>query len=175
MVCTSRPEPTEDGCTTFCEDRRNLVASNFGVSRLYWLGRSAEAGAGGDARDYYRHSAHFGTTFYGQLSAAKLSEKAPELIYPRPTEADRTRFAGRPAVQAIKRLEQVGYSNRATTLYNQLSRELNSVGELALLAVMAERNEITIWHCASAKPQHYAVLTLVLCRTRSAQFLPMRI
>lgn len=108
---------------------------------FYWLGRSAEAGAGGDARDYYRRSAHFGTTFYGQLSAAKLSEKAPELIYPRPTEADRTRFAGRPAVQAIKRLEQVGYSNRATTLYNQLSRELNSVGELALLAVMAERNE----------------------------------
>ncbi|MCH4539669.1 lytic transglycosylase domain-containing protein [Ochrobactrum sp. A-1] len=108
---------------------------------FYWLGRSAEAGAGGDARDYYRRSAHFGTTFYGQLSAAKLSEKAPELIYPRPTEADRTRFAGRPAVQAIKRLEQVGYSSRATTLYNQLSQELDSVGELALLAVMAERNE----------------------------------
>ena len=108
---------------------------------FYWLGRSAEAGAGGNARDYYRRSAHFGTTFYGQLSAAKLSEKAPELIYPRPTEADRARFAGRPAVQAIKRLEQVGYSSRATTLYNQLSQELDSVGELALLAVMAERNE----------------------------------
>ncbi|MHC5230855.1 lytic transglycosylase domain-containing protein [Brucella sp. LJL56] len=108
---------------------------------FYWLGRSAEAGSGGDARDYYRRSAHFGTTFYGQLSAAKLSERAPELIYPRPSEADRTRFAGRPAVQAIKRLEQVGYSNRATTLYNQLSQELDSVGELALLAVMAERNE----------------------------------
>ncbi len=108
---------------------------------FYWLGRSAETGSGGDARDYYRRSAHFGTTFYGQLSAAKLSEKAPELIYPRPTEADRARFAGRPAVQAIKRLEQVGYSSRATTLYNQLSQELDSVGELALLAVMAERDE----------------------------------
>ncbi len=108
---------------------------------FYWLGRSAEAGSGGDARDYYRRSAHFGTTFYGQLSAAKLSEKAPELIYPRPTEADRSRFAARPAVQAIRRLEQVGYSSRATTLYNQLSQELDSVGELALLAVMAERNE----------------------------------
>ncbi|KXO74385.1 lytic transglycosylase domain-containing protein [Brucella anthropi] len=108
---------------------------------FYWLGRSAEAGSGGDARDYYRRSAHFGTTFYGQLSAAKLSEKAPELIYPRPTETDRARFAARPAVQAIRRLEQVGYSSRATTLYNQLSQELDSVGELALLAVMAERNE----------------------------------
>ncbi|KAB2664736.1 lytic transglycosylase domain-containing protein [Brucella tritici] len=108
---------------------------------FYWLGRSAEAGSGGDARDYYRRSAHFGTTFYGQLSAAKLSEKAPELIYPRPTEVDRARFAARPAVQAIRRLEQVGYSSRATALYNQLSQELDSVGELALLAVMAERNE----------------------------------
>lgn len=119
-----------------------ISARPISASRaFYWLGRSAEAGAAGDARDYYRRSAHFGTTFYGQLSAAKLSEKAPELIYPRPTEADRTRFVSRPAVQAIKRLEQVGYSNRATTLYNQLSQELNSVGELALLAVMAERNE----------------------------------
>ncbi len=43
----------------------------------YWLGRAAEAGAGGDANGYYRRSAHFGTTFYGQLAAAKLSEKRP--------------------------------------------------------------------------------------------------
>ncbi|MBB5701318.1 soluble lytic murein transglycosylase [Ochrobactrum daejeonense] len=108
---------------------------------FYWLGRSAEAGSGGDASSYYRRSAHFGTTFYGQLAAAKLHEKAPEFIYPKPTDADRVRFAGRPAVQAIKRLEQVGYGNRATALYSQLSQEMDSVGELALLAVMAERNE----------------------------------
>lgn len=108
---------------------------------FYWLGRAAEARSGGNAHDYYRRSAHFGTTFYGQLAAAKLNEKAPELSYPKPTEADRVRFAGRPAVQAIKRLEQVGYANRATTLYSQLSQELGSVGELALLAVMAERNQ----------------------------------
>lgn len=107
----------------------------------YWLGRAAEAGAGGDAIHYYRRSARFGTTFYGQLSAAKLREKAPELAYPRPSDADRVRFSGRPGVQAIKRLEQIGYGNRANALYMQLSQELKSVGELALLAVMAERNE----------------------------------
>jgi len=44
-------------------------------------------------------------------------------------------------VHAIRRLEQIGYGNRATALYTQLSQELNSVGELALLAVMAEKNE----------------------------------
>lgn len=107
----------------------------------YWLGRAAEAGAGGDARTWYRRSAHFGTTFYGQLSAAKLDEKAPELPYPRPTEADRARFAARPAVQAIKRLEQIGYGAKAAPLYAQLAQELDSTGELALLAVMAERGE----------------------------------
>ena len=108
---------------------------------FYWLGRAAEAGGGGNAHDYYRRSAHFGATFYGQLAAAKLNKTAPELSYPRPTDSDRIRFAGRPAVQAIKRLEQLGYGDRATALYSQLSQELDSVGELALLAVMAERNE----------------------------------
>lgn len=107
----------------------------------YWLGRAAEAGAGGDATAYYRRSAHFGTTFYGQLSAARLNEKAPELAYPKPSDVERIRFSGRPAVHAIRRLEQIGYGNRATALYTQLSQELNSVGELALLAVMAEKNE----------------------------------
>ncbi|MBV2142682.1 lytic transglycosylase domain-containing protein [Falsochrobactrum sp. TDYN1] len=107
----------------------------------YWLGRTAEAGGGGDARNYYRRSAHFGTTFYGQLSAAKLGEKAPELAYPKPSVAERVRFSGHPAVQAIRRLEQIGYSNRANTLYMLLSRELGSVGELALLASMAEKND----------------------------------
>ncbi len=119
-----------------------ISARPISASRAYyWLGRASEAGAGGDARTYYRRSAHFGTTFYGQLSAAKLAEKAPELAYPKPTEAERVRFASRPAVQAIKRLEQVGYGSRAATLYMQLSQELDNVGELTLLAVMAERND----------------------------------
>ncbi len=28
------PEPAEDGCATFCQDRRNLLASDFSISRL---------------------------------------------------------------------------------------------------------------------------------------------
>lgn len=107
----------------------------------YWLGRTAEAGGPGNARDYYRRSAHFGTTFYGQLSAAKLKEKAPELSYPKPSAHDRAIFAARAPVQAIKRLEQVGYGLKTAPLYAQLSYELGSIGELTLLAVMAERNE----------------------------------
>jgi soluble lytic murein transglycosylase len=105
----------------------------------YWLGRSAEAGAGGNARDYYGRSARYGTTFYGQLAAAKLGQSSLQLPYPKPSDADRARFAQREAVRAIQRLEDTGYDQRAAMLYTSLSQELDSPGELALLAVMAER------------------------------------
>jgi soluble lytic murein transglycosylase len=42
-------------------------------------------------------------------------------------------------VQAIRRLEQAGHGRRAEALYRALAQELPSVGELALLAVAAER------------------------------------
>lgn len=106
----------------------------------YWLGRAAEAGGGGNAGQYYQRSARFGTTFYGQLAAAKLGQATLQLPYPRPSDADRSRFASRRAVQAIKRLEAIGYSKRAESLYRNLAQELDSTGELAMLAVMAERN-----------------------------------
>ena len=105
----------------------------------YWLGRAAEAGAGGNAGNYYQRAAHYGTTFYGQLAAAKLGQSTLELPYPKPSNADRANFANRPAVQAIKRLEAAGYSSRADALYRNLAQEISSVGELALLAVMAEQ------------------------------------
>ncbi|RAK28957.1 soluble lytic murein transglycosylase [Falsochrobactrum ovis] len=107
----------------------------------YWLGRAAEEGAQGNNEAYYRQSARYGTSFYGQLSAEKLGIQLPALSYPSPTDAERVRFSGRPAVQAIKRLEQIGYSHLAAPLYTRLAQELNNIGELALLAVMAEKNQ----------------------------------
>jgi len=106
----------------------------------YWLGRAAEAGADGNAQAYYGRAAHYGTTFYGQLAAARLGEKQLEVPYPKPTDEDRARFEKREAVQAIRRLEAIGYGARAELLYRDLAREIDSTGELALLAVMAERN-----------------------------------
>jgi soluble lytic murein transglycosylase len=106
----------------------------------YWMGRAAEAGAGGDAKAHYTRAAHYGTTFYGQLAAARLGKARLELPYPKPTEADRARFESREAVQAIRRLEAVGYGARAELLYRNLADELDNTGELALLAVMAEHS-----------------------------------
>ncbi|MHC1549623.1 lytic transglycosylase domain-containing protein [Phyllobacterium sp. K27] len=105
----------------------------------YWLGRAAEEGSAGSARDYYARASRYGTTFYGQLAAAKLGQNNLQLPYPKPTDAERNRFAAREAVRAIQRLEETGYESRAALLYTSLAQEIDSPGELALLAVMAER------------------------------------
>ena len=106
----------------------------------YWLGRAVDAGAEGDAKAFYRRSAHFGTTFYGQLAAARLKEKAPELNQPTATDIERSRFEKRIAVQAIRRLQAIGYGYRAAPLYIALAQDLGNVGELALLANLAASN-----------------------------------
>ena len=105
----------------------------------YWLGRAAEAGAGGKPGDQYALAAQFPTTFYGQLANAKLSRKSLNIAYPSPSEQDRLRFAGREVVQAIRKLEDAGFDWRADILYRALAGELDSPGEMAILAAMAER------------------------------------
>ena len=105
----------------------------------YWLGRAAEAGGGGDSRVHYQRAATYGTAFYGQLAAAKLGRNTIPADFPAPSAADRQNFDNRQAVKAIRRLEQAGHARRADSLYRALAQELTSVGELALLAVMAER------------------------------------
>lgn len=105
----------------------------------YWLGRAAESGGGGQAADHYARAAQFPTTFYGQLAGAKLGHKSLNITYPAPSNAERTRFASREAVQAIRKLEDAGYEWRADSLYRALAAELVSPGELAILAAMAER------------------------------------
>ncbi len=106
----------------------------------YWMGRAAEAGGGGNARQFFMRASYYGTSFYGQLAAARLGNMTLQLPYPKPTAEDRARFDSREPVRAIRRLESIGYGNRAQSLYINLAQEMSSVGELALLAVMAERN-----------------------------------
>lgn len=104
----------------------------------YWLGRAAEAGGPGNARDYFARAARHDTAYYGQLAAARIGQTSVPVAFPAPSEADRRNFAARAAVQAIRRIEAAGYPERADILYRELARALNSAGELALLAVMAE-------------------------------------
>ncbi|WP_377287906.1 transglycosylase SLT domain-containing protein [Rhizobium sp. SG2393] len=105
----------------------------------YWLGRAAEAGGPGDAQAYFRKAAAHPTTFYGQLAAARIGQKQLNVAYPRPTDADRARFSSREAVRAIDRLEAAGHAWRADALYRALATQIDSPGELAILATRAEK------------------------------------
>lgn len=104
----------------------------------YWLGRAADAGGPGDAKALYQKAASHGTAFYGQLAAQKLGRRAIPVGYPEPTELDRRSFLEREAVSAIRRLQQAGHGGLADVLYRELAQELESTGELALLATMAQ-------------------------------------
>lgn len=119
-----------------------LSSKPLSASRAYyWLGRAAEAGGPGDAHAWYEKAARYGTTFYGQLAAAKLGERTLHLADPETTAADRTRFAEREPVRAIGRLQDIGYGWRANILYVDLAQELKSPGELTLLARLAQKND----------------------------------
>ncbi|WP_244487641.1 MULTISPECIES: lytic transglycosylase domain-containing protein [unclassified Aureimonas] len=105
----------------------------------YWLGRTADKSGSGNAAQYYGRSAAYSTTYYGQLSASRLGKGQGSVAYPKPSSAERQRFESRAAVQAIRRLEDLGLESRANILYRALADELTSPGELALLAAQAER------------------------------------
>lgn len=104
----------------------------------YWMARAAEAGGSGNARKLYEEAARYPTAFYGQLAMAKLGHSTAEISYPEPTSADRANFARRVEVAAINHLEAAGQDQQATSFYFDLAYKLQSPGELALLAVMAE-------------------------------------
>lgn len=132
----------QDGATAETHFRKILQVSNGPISlsrAWYWLGRSAEAGGSGKPADFYAKAASYPSTFYGQLAAEKLGRRTLNVSYPSPTAQDRQRFQSREAVQAIARLETAGHGWRAEILYRALAKQLDSPGEIALLAARAEK------------------------------------
>lgn len=106
---------------------------------LYWRGRAADSARNGKSAAFYIAAAKHKTAFYGQLAAAKTGSARPDLSFPKPSDDDRGRFEKREMLQAIRLLEQAGHDWRADLFYRQLARRLTSSGELALLAVRAEK------------------------------------
>ncbi|WP_455466554.1 lytic transglycosylase domain-containing protein [Bartonella sp. B39] len=119
-----------------------LSSAPLSASRgYYWMGRTAETlGEHKNAQNYFHHAARFSATYYGQLAAARLNKKKLEISFPKPTTSERQRFSAREAIKAIQRLEAAGYANLAKFFYRELGQKIESPGELALLAVMAEKN-----------------------------------
>ncbi|RWK69867.1 lytic transglycosylase domain-containing protein [Mesorhizobium sp.] len=118
-----------------------LAQGPISLSRAYyWLGRAAEAGGPGSAKDYFSRAAAYGTTFYGQLAGERVGRQVLNIAHPQPSATDHRNFSSREAVSAIKRLQDAGYQRYADTLYRDLAGQLSSPGELALLAAMAEKH-----------------------------------
>jgi soluble lytic murein transglycosylase len=116
-----------------------LSASASPISQArghYWLAR---AKGGPAAMQSYKAAAQHAGTFYGQLAAQRLGVNKLHISNPKPSAADRTRFASRDLVRAIAALEDAGYQSRADMIYRHLSESLDSPGELALLAARAEK------------------------------------
>ncbi len=116
-----------------------LEASSSPITQArghYWMAR---ASAGPSANSHYREAAKHAGTFYGQLSAQKTGMPRLAVSNPKPSAADRTRFASRDQVRALVALEDAGYEWRADMLYRHLAESLDSAGELALLAARAEK------------------------------------
>ena len=102
----------------------------------YWMAR---ASSGQSATRHYQQAAKHAGTFYGQLAARKLGIKNLKIKRPKPGAPERSTYQRRELTRAIKRLEAVGSSWRADSIYRHMARTLTSAGELALLAADAER------------------------------------
>ena len=106
----------------------------------YWMGRAAEAGAGGSASDYWRKGAEFGFTFYGQMCRSKLGMS--DLGISRSVSAsssDRSAIERDDRFEALRRIGKLGRRDLATTFYKHMAETLTSPGQIAALIEMAEK------------------------------------
>jgi soluble lytic murein transglycosylase len=106
----------------------------------YWMGRAAEAGAGGSANDYYRKAADFGFTFYGQMARSKLGMS--DLGISRsvsPNGSDRAAMDRDDRFEAAKRIGKLGRKDLAAIFYKHMAETLPTAGQIAAVIEMAEK------------------------------------
>lgn len=118
-----------------------MATTPLSISRgYYWLGRAQQrAGNDAAASKSFAAAARHDTTYYGQLATRRLGQTRINVSRPAPTGRERAQFTRYELVQAIAKLESAGHHRRARTIYHFLGRNLESPGELALLAARAER------------------------------------
>ena len=101
----------------------------------YWRGRAAAAkGDSLDANLYWGEGSKYYTTFYGQLSAARIGQARLELgIDPVPTAGDRTRFEDRDVIRAARMLGDAGDHQLLASFAMAAEEDTTSAVQLALL------------------------------------------
>jgi soluble lytic murein transglycosylase len=104
----------------------------------YWRGRAASAkGDALDANLFWGQGAKYYTTFYGQLSAAKVDQATLQLgSDPVPTAADRAAFESLDVIRAARMLGDAGERDLFTTFVMGAEEDLTNAAQLALLVDM---------------------------------------
>lgn len=138
-------------------------AVSYPVSKArayYWLARSAEAnGQKEQALQWYRAGAEHNTTFYGQLSAAKLQKKAP-LLLPQniqPAPAQLQQFQNDARVKVVYMLAEMGKEDEAYTFIRHLiegSRNSAAAKMTAELALTFNRQDLVLQASKEALKNH---------------------
>lgn len=115
--------------------------SHFIAKANYWIARSYEDIKNYNlAKIYYKKSAIFNSSFYGQLSAEHLKQHKPIFTYPIVTNKEKNNFNAIEAVQALKKLQYLDNQKYTRLLSLSLAKKLNNKEHLAFLASMAASN-----------------------------------
>ena len=119
----------------------------------YWAGRAAfHQGRGVDATGYFTRAAAVPSLFYGQLALERIGRPVPPPPQANPayvtTAAQRSEFANRRLVQALRIVVQQGRSSEATLFVQALAKSLESDSArfLALdLSQQLRRPDLAVW------------------------------
>ncbi|MFC3693862.1 lytic transglycosylase domain-containing protein [Chenggangzhangella methanolivorans] len=108
---------------------------------LYWQGRCLEAmGDTASARGAYERAARYVTSYYGQISRARLGlSDLPIRSLPQPSATDRATFGSRLSVRAIDLLYRADQKELALPLAGALAEDLKNPGEVVLLGALTQK------------------------------------
>lgn len=104
----NKPDEAREHFETLCANVEGAISKARGA---YWVGRVHESqGNNTLAKKWYKQGAHYKTSYYGQLSASKIGEKAyPNLsASPKATTEEKRRFEEKDLVKAAYILKGLG-------------------------------------------------------------------
>ena len=110
---------------------------------FYWAGRAAlQAGDAASANSYFARAAVFPDQFYGQLALERLGSPIPApAAVERPVEisaAERTAFANRSVVRAVKALGEMGYWEDQSKFARAIANNADSDADHYLAVELAQ-------------------------------------
>ena len=133
----------KDPATALAHFQRMAEAVQYPVSRAraeYWTARALDAmGKRKEAEEAYASAAHYGTTYYGQLSALQLDPASRPVLPapPEPTLAQREAFNARELVRIVREIAEIGDDDVEEAFIKRLAALASAPEEAELVASLA--------------------------------------